>query len=251
MMAHSGPIAPYSLSNEAVAALQCGDIQSLLDSSKRRWGGLVMMADPPDDDEDKDKDDPDKDDSEDSGGDSGSDKDKDDPDEDKVSREEFERIKARMKAADKRADDAEAKVKKAEDAKKDDLTKAQDDLQEAQSKIDALEEQVSGLRLQNAFLTTNKHVWHNPDVALNIAQSQKYLDGVVDEQSGEVDKVALGKAMDRLAKENAYLVKTEDKKDDDEPDGPSGEPAGGRSKNNKDAKKEKEALKRRFPVLNR
>lgn len=251
-MAASGPIAQRSLSEEAIAALQCGDIQALLDHQHSRWGNMVMMADEPDDDDDDDEDKGDTGDDDHAGdGDSGSDDDKGDNKGDTVSREEFDQLKKRMRAADKRADEAEAKVKRAEDAKKDDLTKAQDDLTQAQEKVAELEQQVSDLRLQNAFLTTNKHSWHNPDIALKVARSEKYLDDAIDEETGEVDKVALGKAMDRLAKENAYLVKTDKSKDDDNPDEPSGEPAGGRSKNSKDSKKEKDALRRRFPVLNR
>jgi hypothetical protein len=162
----------------------------------------------------------------------------------------LEETERRMKAADKRADAAEKKIKEQEDAKKDELTKATDELTEAQQKIDTLTKENTSLKLKNAFLTANKHSWHDPDTALALADNGGYLDGVIDEEDGTVDKKALGSALDRLAKDKAFLVKSKDKQDDSQ-DSPSGEPAGGRSNNSKDEKVRKQQLKSRFSSLNR
>ena len=248
-----GPITPRRMpSAAALAALASGDTTALLDASKAEFGDNVftMMAD--DDGADDDDDDDDDDDA--SGDDDDTDdskKDADKDDDDDKSDSDMEALRARMKAADKRAAKAEARLKEIEDAKKDDLTKAQDEVTELTEKVESLQSELSGLRLQNAFLTANKHSWHDPDTALALAQSKKYLDDVADEETGEVDKSALTKALDRLAKEHAYLVKSEKNDKDDEPDGPSGEPAGGRSDNTKDEKARQQKMRGRFPVLNR
>lgn len=233
-----------------LAALARGDIDELMRINRAEFGGAVMMADPDDDDDD------DHDDDDDDANDAGKKKKTDDdgadnPDDgDDDGNDELERMRRRMKAADKRADEVAAELKKIQDAKKDDLTKAQDEVTELKGQVETLQSEVSGLRLQNAFLTSNSQTWHDPDTALALAQTKKYLEDVVDEESGEVDRPALKKALDRLAKEHPYLVKTEDKKKD-EPDEPSGEPGGGRSDNNQDDKAKKAKMKSRFPVLNR
>lgn len=167
---------------------------------------------------------------------------------DTVSKDDYDRLMKRMQESDRARTAAEKKVKDAEDAKKDDLTKAQDAVTEAEEKVKVLENQVSSLRLENAFLVSNKHSWHDPEVALGLAQTKGYLADVVNDE-GEVDKKGLKKALDRLATEHKYLIVPKSKSDD-EPNGPSGEPAGRRSSNQDDDKAKKTQLKERFPILN-
>lgn len=164
---------------------------------------------------------------------------------------QLEEALRRMKAADKRADAAEAKIKERERAEQDEVTRLKSDLEERDSKIKDLTATVAKLTLDNAFVTANKVKWHDPDTALGLAQSGGYLDDVIDDE-GVVNKKALGSALDRLAKDKPFLVKSSDDKDgkDDKPGGPSGEPAGSRSDNAKDEKAKKQQLRRRFPVLN-
>lgn len=236
------------LSEEALAALRCGDIDELMRIKHRVYGDLVMMADADDDDDDGDDGDDDDDD-----GASGSDDDSGDDKKDKSSGSDddlasrLEAAEKRMRAADKRADEAQKALKKKEDAEKDELTKAQDRVSELEESNKELTETVSSLRLENAFLTANSHTWHDADTALALARTKHYLDDVVDDE-GDVDKSALKKALDRLAKEHAYLIKSE-KKEEDKDDGPSGEPSGGRSDNQKDEKAKKQQLRNRFPVI--
>ena len=249
-----GPVSPKArvLSAAARAALEAGNVEELIAINRAEFGGFRMMADE-DDDEDEDDDDT---------GDSGTDDDDDDADKDDSGKDksdstddneesEVEKMRKRMKAADKARSKAEAELRALQDKDKPELDKVRSDLEEITAERDGLRSEVRELRLQNAFLTANDHEWHDPDVALSLADSKKYLEDVVDED-GEVDKKALKKALDRLAKEHTYLVKSgKDDKPDDEPGGPSGEPAGGRSDNGKDEKAKQAQLRRRFPSLNR
>lgn len=244
----SGLASPRRLSEDAIAALESGNVDELLRLSRAEFGGFTMMADGDDDDDDDDdaRGANDADDNDDDKDDESSD---DDGDSD--SAEEKERLRKRMKAADKRAAAAEKELQKIRDKDKSELERAQTEVEELQTTVTTLQGEVSTLRLQNAFLTANKHSWHDPDVALSLANSKKYLEDVTDED-GEVDKKALAKALDRLAKEHSYLVKSKsDDKSDNDDLPPSGEPAGGRSDNSKDEKAKKEQLRKRFPVLNR
>lgn len=240
----------YSLSDEAVSALQSGDINALLLHHKGRWSDLVMETDGDDDDDGSDDDSKkgtggsdDGDDGNDDDDDSGADGDDDDDDKDDL-KTRLQKMEKRMKAADQRADKAEKSLKEIEDAKKGDLEKAQDRVSELETENTTLRESLQSERLNNAFLAANKHTWHKPSAALKLAQSEGYLDDVIKED-GTVDEKALGSALNSLAKDHDYLVKPR------EGAGSSGEPAGGRSGNSKDDKATKEQDRRRAPALNR
>lgn len=250
----SGIKSGYNLSDEAIAALQCGDVQALIDSHRARFGGWSMMADDDGDDDDSDDDD-DK-----NGGDSGSDDDGDDNDDDagsdddddeKVTKADLKRMEKRMKAADKRASDAEARLRKIDDSKKDDLTKANDRVAELEEDNSSKDKTINSLRLENAFLTSNKHTWHKPSAALRLAQAEGYLDDVISDD-GTVDSKAMEKALDKVAKENDYLIKRAGgSSGDGGGSGASGGSAGGRSGNKDDKKKLEEEDRRRSPALAR
>lgn len=216
----------------------------------------IMGASPDDPDDDgDDEDDADDGDDKDKSGDSGADKDGNDDDssgDDDKPDKDMDALKRRMKAADKRANAAEKELQKRKDAEKDDLTRVTDQVTELEGQLKEAKTSLSELRLQNSFLTANKHTWHDPDTALSLAQSKGFLEGVIDEDDGSVDKSALTKALDKLAKEHSYLVKSKkDADEDDDVDEPSGSSAGGRSGNQQDDAAKKQQLKRRFPVLNR
>lgn len=263
-----GPVAPRRtrwLSEAAIAALDSGDVDTLLRINSAEFGGATMMADADDEDDD--------DDDEEDGSDSGADDDNADKSKDKKSdddadeddlREENVKLRRRLKANDKRTSTLEKRLQELESGKGSDDDKKDVDgvaaakITELEGTVADLQSEVGTLRLEKAFLSSNKHEWHDPDVALALANSQGFLEDVVDDD-GDVSKVALRKALDRLAREHKYLVKTEDKKskkkgkDDDkeEPAAPSGQPSSGRSKNGDDAKARKAELQKRFPVLTR
>lgn len=254
-MRFRGPIAKKEarISGARLAALRSGDVAGLI-AINRAEIGLGPLFRMEDDDDDHNDDNGGSDDDtggdDDGGGDDSGDggSDTDDP---KELARQLDSAERRMKAADKRAAAAEKKVKDAEDAEKGELQKAQDDLKELQSTVEEQGGVIHTLRLENAFLTANKHNWHDADTALSLAQSGGYLEDVADED-GVVDKKALGSALDKLAKDKKYLVKTESKDDSGDDDaGPSGEPAGGRSKNSKDKAARRKELGGRFASLNR
>lgn len=242
----SGTKSGYSLSEEALRALQSGDTQALINSHRTRFAGWKMEDDGGDGGGDSGSGD-DGNDSGDSGsGDDGGDDNGDGTggdDDEKVSKAELDKAMDRLRAADRRASKAENDLKAINDAKKDDLTKAQDRVTELEQEVETHKETVTSLRLENAFLTANKHTWHKPAAALALARSEGYLSEVMNDD-GTVDNKKMGSALDKLAKDNAYLVKTAGS-------GASGESGGGRSDNGKDDKAIKEADARRAPALNR
>lgn len=209
----------------------------------------IMGASPDDDSNDDGDDNDDNTDDGDSGADDSNDDDNDDDSsgddkDDVVTKADLERMEKRMKAADQRATKAEKALRDINDAKKDDLTKATDRVTELETENGSLREQLTSLKLNNAFLTANKLTWHNPAAALKLAQSEGYIEDVIDED-GNVDEKALSSALAKLAKEHEYLVKPR------EGAGPSGESHSTRSKNSKDDKATEEADRRRAPALAR
>lgn len=236
----------YSLSEEALRALQCGDIEALIAS---RNTGLRMMADEGDDSDDGDDDDSgDSGSGDDGGNDDGDDDDDsgdDGDDDEKVTKADLIRMEKRMKAADKRASDAEARLRKIDDSKKDDLTKATERVTELEGEAEEKDSTISSLRLQIAFLSSNDITWHKPGTALRLAQSEGYLSDLDTDDDGNISPKAMSKALKELAKDHAYLVKPRDGA------GPSGGSAGGRSGNGKDDKVVEAEDRRRAPALAR
>jgi hypothetical protein len=167
-----------------------------------------------------------------------------DPNDLKAVQEELERVKSRMQAADKRASDAETKVKEYEDKDKDELTKTTERVTELETENKALETAVNSLRIENEFLASNKYTWHNPKRALSLAD----LSEVTITEDGKVE--GLDKALDALAKSDAYLLKKEDG-EEEPPEGSSGSGAGSGRKGDKGKVADKEALQKKYPALRR
>lgn len=121
-----------------------------------------------------------------------------------VSREEFDRVMERMKAADRRASAAEQKVQEYEDANKSELERITAERDRATQDRDQLQQQLRDERIHNAFLSQTRQRWHNPDKALKLAD----LSGVEISDDGEVKGIKA--AADALAKSDPYLVKPDD-----------------------------------------
>lgn len=201
----------------------------------------VMGAAPDDADDDDDEDDSDDDDDSDSGdsGSEGQEKKSDDGD------DALAKITARMKAADKRAADAEKRIKEFEDKDKSELEKATQRVTELEASLSEKDTALKNLQMQNAFLSSNEISWHDSDVALQHAD----LSGVVDED-GVVDKKALKAALKALADSKPYLVKKDDSGDGAGGSGPSGVPAGSGQRGGSKTKADEEALRKKYPALN-
>lgn len=158
-------------------------------------------------------------------------------DDDKVSRRELEAVVERMKAADRRASDAERKAREYEDRDKSELEKAQRDLAETTAAREKLESELRNVRIQNAFLSNGKHKWRNPATALRLAD----LDSVKIGDDGKV--IGLDAALDALAKSDPYLLQGE--KDGEDTDG---EPSGG-GKKRSTKQTDRETLRKKYPIL--
>jgi hypothetical protein len=227
----------------------------------RRWlrdgeghgdGGGEDADDDTGDDADEDEEEQDGDD------DSKGDKDskEDDTDEDdkpKYSAREYDKLKRRLAASDKRQGALQKQLDELKAGKAGELDKAvKAEIDELKPKAAKLADQNKAMRLQLAFLSTpiKGVVWEDADAAMRLVDLS---DVDIDEETGEIDKRDLAAAMRRLAKDKPYLVKKakDDDKDDDEPeDKSSGAPMNRRTKKTK-GKPDRAALAKRFPVLNR
>lgn len=156
---------------------------------------------------------------------------------DTVTREEFEKLRNQLKAADKNKAAAEKRAKELEDAKKDEFTKATERVQELEKTNAKQATELAEARLQNAFLSANTGItWHDPADALALAERQGYLAEVVDDE-GKVDAGKLTAKLKELAKAKPHLVKDGNisiDKDKEKPSGPTGSKVGGNGKGAKD-----------------
>lgn len=164
-----------------------------------------------------------------------------------VSRAEFDRLQQHLSEADRKRTAAEQKLKEIEDAKKDDLTKAQEKVQELTEANEAKDKELAKLRLDKAFLSVNDVKWHDPEEALGVAERNGYLEGVV--KDGKVDAKALAGKLKELAKAKAYLVKSEGGQQQTPP--PSGGAVGSGGKGGKDGGVDESVLRSRYRSLNR
>lgn len=155
-----------------------------------------------------------------------------------ISREEFDKLDARMRAADKRASEAEQKSKELEREKLSDQEKVAAELKDVTAERDSLRAEVNDVRLENAFLSINKYSWHDPQDALRLLNTEG-----VEVKDGKV--TGLSEAVDKLAKDKKHLLKTEE-------DGKGSSAASGSASNGTRKGDKKEPPKNyssRFPAL--
>lgn len=123
-----------------------------------------------------------------------------------VSREEFDRLMARMQAADRNKSEVEKKLREYEDKDKSDLEKAQRDLKEVTETVATKDAVIKTQAVKLAFMTSAAHItWHDPADALEFAM--KELSDLEVKEDGTVDAKAVKAAADKLAKDKPYLVK--------------------------------------------
>lgn len=209
------------------------------------WPMMGASPDDPSSTDDK-TDDPDEgSDPEGGGGDEGGDgSDKGDP-KAKITalEEEKNRQYKRRQEAEKRAEEAEARLKELEGKDKSETEKLQTRVTDLESENKQLAESLKNTRLENAFLTDNTYEWHNPRRALSLAD----LSEVEIDDDGTVH--GLKKALDSLAKSDAYLLK---KKEEGEEEPPSTAGTTGSSKRSKDkTNAEADTLRQKYPALYR
>jgi hypothetical protein len=154
-----------------------------------------------------------------------------------VSREDFLKIQAQLSAADKKRTEAEKALKKIEDAKKDELTKATERAEELEKRVADQDKVLAELRLQNAFLSADAGVqWHDNGDALVLAERKGYLADVVGDD-GAVDAKKLAVKLKEMASKHPHLVKadSDNGSSEDKPKPPaSGTKVGSKTKTGKD-----------------
>lgn len=140
-------------------------------------------------------------------------------------------------------DSAMQQLKAIEDKDKSEVEKATARVAEFEAKVAEMEAALQKERIQNAFLSSNKYTWHNPERALALVD----LSEVSIDDDGSVS--GLDKALEKLAKSDPYLIKSTD---DSAPTGgsPSGTPAGSGSKKDKGAA-DRDKLLAKYPALRR
>lgn len=153
---------------------------------------------------------------------------------------ELETQRTRTQAADKRAADAEAKLRQLVDKDLPAQEKLTRDLAESQAMVQKLTERTNVQALENAFLKDNTYTWHNPERALKLVDMTK----VEIDADGKVS--GLKDALKALATSDAYLVKAEVTPEPNTPPATSPGNNGGSGTTAPTAK----ALSTRFPGLN-
>lgn len=179
------------------------------------------------------------------GGGSGDDKDGNDG-------ESVETIRKRMQAADRRAAEAERRLKEIEEKDLSEQQKKDRELEDLRSYREQSESEIASLSLQVSFLSVNDVQWHDPSIAL----SQVDLESIKGED-GKVDKKALKREIERLQKEKPYLVKDTGTGGDagggaggGKGQGSSGAGVGSGTGGKKGGGLSEEELRRRYPSLN-
>lgn len=120
-----------------------------------------------------------------------------------VDKAEYDKVLERMKAADRNAAAALAKLKELEEKDLSEQEKIAKRLPELEQTVSKLTEENKGLKAKVAFLGLDGFSWHDPDVALGQVDLSEAIDA-----EGNVDKKALKKAAEALAKEKTFLVKS-------------------------------------------
>lgn len=163
-----------------------------------------------------------------------------------VSREEFDRLRAQLAAADKARAEAQAAHAQLRDKDMPQLQKLERDFQEATAKVAEMTTAVSALRVENAFLTaTSDYEWHNPSTALQLLDRSK----ITVDADGNVQ--GMKDALKALATSHPYLLKPKSAETapGTTPPPPGTSPANGGIAPTAGAAPDKNALGARFPAL--
>jgi hypothetical protein len=154
---------------------------------------------------------------------------------------ELERVRNRMRAADKRASDLEKQLKAIADKDKTDLQRATDEAAEAKKAHADLLESLRSTRLQNAFLNDTSVTWNDPADAFALMDKS---DLEIDDE-GKISGMA--NAIKKLAAAKKYLVK-----ETDSSTAASGSSVNGKRKGDDgNTKPDRAALAKDFPALGR
>ena len=161
--------------------------------------------------------------------------------------EEYAALERRMQAADRTATEKGKKLEEIENANKDELTRTKDQLAKANAEIATLRDSNKTTLMKAEFGLAGGQ-WHNPSTAYNTLMAD-YSDLLSVDDNGKVQ--GMKAAVDKLAKDHAYLVKSsEEKKDEkDEASAATGPVKNGKRKGETDDDAMADALRKRMPAL--
>lgn len=156
---------------------------------------------------------------------------------------EYDQLMTRLQAADRRASAAETKLGEIDKAKLSELERAQAEAKEAKEALVAAQEAAKDAALGSAFAMDQTYSWHNPATALKLMDR----DGVEVGDDGTVK--GLKPALDRLAKDHPYLIKTADGTGTGSSQGQTGATGVPGNAKPQGSQKDQSALERKFPAL--
>lgn len=232
----------------------------VLPSGKVVWPIMGGSGEEPDANEadnssgdDADEDEPDDDEEDPEGSDKsgkGSDEDAEKDPQKKISALEDEKNRQyrRRKDAERERDDLKARLDALENKDKPETDLLKKENETLKSTNESLQTDLTGARLQIAFLQDNTYEWHNPGRALKLAD----LSEVEIDDDGKVH--GLKAALDALVKTDPYLVKDKTtSKDDKDKTPPKSTPGQPKRKTNSDdkSKDDRTTMSKKYPGLRR
>lgn len=166
-----------------------------------------------------------------------------------VTREEFDRLRAQLQAADQKRTKAEQDLAQLRDKDMPELQRLQRDLQTSQAAVTERDGVISNLRVENSFLTDNTHAWHDPAAALKLLDRSK----ITVDADGNV--TGMKDALKALATANPWLLKATPPEGGGTGTPPAAPPPPGTTPTNggispqQGSKPNQDELARRFPAL--
>lgn len=144
---------------------------------------------------------------------------------------------------------AQAELEQFKAKERTDLENATTERDREKTGRESAEQEAQRLRIENAFLRSNKHTWHNPADALKMADLTE-----VTIKDGKVE--GLDKALDKLATDSPYLLKKVEEGNGGQgngqqdqnggtPTAPGGTPPAGQG----GEKYSREAMEKKYPTL--
>lgn len=170
-----------------------------------------------------------------------------DPAEAKRLAKKNKRLRDRLKELDGQVQALQKEKDTAANAGKDETERLRGEVQTLQAKLEEAQASLQQGSLKQSFLESNKVQWHDAKTAFKLLDTS---DIDIDEDG---DTSGMDDAIELLAKQHPYLVKSSKSDDDkgkgkDKPKGSSGE-GGTKQRKSKDGI-DRDALRRKYPALN-
>lgn len=126
--------------------------------------------------------------------------------EESVPLSKFKQQEDQLRAADRKRQELENRLKSIEDKDKSELERATGRVQELERTLGELKAELKELRVHNSFLKVADHSWTDPGDALYLAQRKGFLDDAVDDQ-GQVDDTKVRSGLKKFAEQHKHLLK--------------------------------------------